>query len=84
MAQPNICVFDAGTSDAGSLSIKFPSEQSWAQAAGVLHGAPALAPPTQTTSPVTSPLPKESLPRHRTLSGGLLFTLPVPKPRTGL
>jgi len=75
MAQSNICVFDAGTSDADSLSIKFPSDQSYFQAAGVRPGAPALASSTQKTSPVTQ-LSKKPLPRHRTLSGGLLFTLP--------
>ena len=76
MTQPNICIFDAGTSDAGSLSMKFPSDQPWFQAAGGRPGAPALALLTQTTSSFTRPMSKEPLPRHRTLSGGLLFTLP--------
>jgi hypothetical protein len=65
----HIGFFDAGTSDPGSISLRFP-----ANGRGTL--VCCMIQHWKGTGGTTSPPQRTLLPMHRTLSGGLLFTLP--------
>ena len=68
--------FDAGTAGPGLLSLWFRSNGS-RDAGTVFHGTPIMwEQAKETTSPNVSTSPNALLPKHRTWSGGLLFTLP--------
>ncbi len=71
----DICVFDAGTSGSGSLSLKFPALPGETRAAGDA-GQPTTQLPQLRRTSEGSTATSALLPRHRSWSGGILFTLP--------
>jgi hypothetical protein len=69
--------FDPGTSDPGLLSLWFRSNVSGDAGTTVLHKDLILGGRIKETNlPAVNTLPDALLPKHRTWSGGLLFTLP--------
>jgi hypothetical protein len=72
MERRNVFIFDPGTSDPATLSVKPPLEH-----LAVVTGPPHDLNPAQLPSNSQSKLaPAGMLPKHRTWSGGVLFTLP--------
>jgi len=65
--------FDAGTSDSESASLWFPAN---VPDTPIWHKSPQWEQAAQTTSQKDYTPPTALLPKHRTWSGGLLFTLP--------
>jgi hypothetical protein len=66
--------FDPGTSDAGSLSLWFRSNVSGTR--GLYEGLIVRERMEEANLPDVNTLPDALLPKHRTWSGGMLFTLP--------
>ncbi|KAK4078071.1 hypothetical protein Purlil1_12092 [Purpureocillium lilacinum] len=67
----DICIFDAGTSGSGSLSVKFPSLSLGTPVPKDTNPATPQVPQLRRRSAPSAPT-DELFPRHRTWSGGLL------------